>query len=67
MTSAVKVVPEMAVAVKQTPLTATESPTAISPISFGALMMKTAELSPFSIAVIEPSSPMSPVNITHHS
>jgi hypothetical protein len=29
--------------------------------------VKTAELSPFSIAVIEPSSPMSPVNITHHS
>ena len=32
-----------------------------------ALIVKTAELSPFSIAAIEPSSPMSPVNITHRS
>jgi hypothetical protein len=63
----VKVVPEMAVAVKHTPLTATESPTAISEINPGALIVKTAELSLFSIALIKPSSPMSPVNITHHS
>ena len=67
MTSAVKAVPSIEVAVKHTPLTATESPTEISEISPGALTVKMADVSLFLIAVIEPSSAMSPVNITHHS
>jgi hypothetical protein len=55
------------VAVKHTPFTATESPSDISEIKPGALIVKMADVSLFLIAVIEPSSAMSPVNITHHS
>jgi hypothetical protein len=67
MTSAVKAVPSIEVAVKHTPFTATESPSEISEIKSGALIVKMAEVSLFLIAVIEPSSAISPVNITHHS
>ena len=67
MTSAVKAVPSIEVAVKHTPLTATESPNAISEIKPGALIVKMADVSLFLIAVIDPSSAISPVNITHHS
>jgi RNA polymerase sigma-70 factor (ECF subfamily) len=35
--------------------------------TFDLLREKVAELSPFSTAVIRPSSAISPVNITHHS
>jgi hypothetical protein len=67
MTSAVNVSPAIDVAVKQTPFTATESPRAICEISPGAATVKTAELSLFWIAVMHPSSAISPVNITHRS
>ena len=57
--------PETDVAVKHTPLTATESPKLISAISPGAFILNTAESAPLSIAVIDPSSAISPVNIRH--
>jgi hypothetical protein len=63
MTSAVKESAVKEVAVKQTPLTAMESPTPSPATESGALMEKTAELSPRLIAVIAPSSVTSPVNI----
>ena len=44
--------PDIEVAVKQTPFTATESPTVISELSPGALIVNTADVSFFSIAVI---------------
>ena len=63
MTSAVKESAVRDVAVKQTPLTAMESPTANPATEAGALIVKIAELSPRVIAVIAPSSVTSPVNI----
>ena len=65
MTSAVKAVPSIEVAVKHTPLTATESPTEISEIKPGALIVKMADVSLFLIAVIEPSSAISPVTVSY--
>ena len=67
ITSAVNPVLDIEVAVKQTPLTATESPSFISLISAGELILKTADVSPLVIAVTDPNSAINPVNIIHHS
>ena len=63
MTSAVKLSAIIEVAVKHVPFTAIESPRASSSNDLGALIVKSAELSPRAIWVTVPSSVISPVNI----
>jgi hypothetical protein len=63
MTSAVKELVVIDVAVRQTPFTAIESPIAKPVTDFGAEIVKTAELSPRVTDSTEPSSVISPVNI----
>jgi hypothetical protein len=59
----VKLPSEIDVEVKQTPLTAMESPTESSEVDEGAEMVKIAELSPRLISTTFPSSVTRPVNI----
>jgi hypothetical protein len=63
MTSAVKLPSVIDVAVKQTPLTAIESPTDNSAVDEGAEIVKIAELSPREMLRTFPSSVTRPVNI----
>jgi hypothetical protein len=63
MTSAVKVSPEIDVAVRQVPLTAMESPSDRPSTDCGAVIVKIAELSPRVISFTIPSSLTNPVNI----
>ena len=63
MTSAVNAPSVIDVAVKQTPLTAIESPTESSEVDEGAEIVKIAELSPRLISTTFPSSVTRPVNI----
>jgi hypothetical protein len=63
MTSAVKLPSLIDVAVKQTPLTAMESPTDNSAVDAGAEIVNIAELSPRAISTTFPSSVTRPVNI----
>ena len=63
MTSAVKESEASDVAVRQTPLTAIESPIDSPCTESGAVIVKIAEVSPRSIAFTVPNSVINPVNI----
>ena len=63
MTSAVNVLPEIEVAVRQTPLTAILSPTFASCKTYGASIVRLSDFDAFRVARSVPTSSMIPVNI----